>query len=99
LNLEVFPETPELSLLKVIQVVLIGIRFPFKRNPQVGPVRIFQFIQPIIIFDHIEDIKENNQHLRLLLQVDFFVINQYVIFLIFGIPNEDKWEKSNAADF
>lgn len=97
--LKVFPETPELSLLKVIQIVFIGIGFPFKRNPEVGMVRIFQPDQPIVVLDQITDIKENNQHFHLLPQVDFFVIDQYVIFLIFGVPNEDKRKKSNAVNF
>jgi len=97
--LKVFPEPPELSFVKIIQIALVGIGFPFERNPEIGLVRIFQSHQPIVVLDNVEEVKENNQHLHLLPQMDFFVIHQYVIFLIFGVPNEDKREKSNAVNF
>jgi hypothetical protein len=79
--------------------MFIGVSFPFERNSLVCLITVFQFKNPIIILDYIEDIKENNQQLQLLSQMDFFVIDQYFIFLIFGVPNEDKREKSDAANF
>jgi len=79
--------------------MFIGVSFSFKGDSFVCLITIFQLENPVIILDYIEDIKENNQHFQLLPQMDFFVVDQYFIFLIFGFPNEDKREKSNAVNF
>ncbi|MBO9690079.1 MAG: hypothetical protein J7550_00275 [Chryseobacterium sp.] len=96
---KVFPEVPEFSFSEIIQVVFIRVSFSFKRNSSVSQVTIFEFEEPIIVFDNIKDVKENDEHFQLLPQMDFFVIDQYIIFLIFGFPNEDKGKESNAINF
>ncbi len=68
----------------------MGISFSFKRNSSVTKIPVFKFEKPVIIFNNIKNIEENDEHFHLLPQMDFFMINQYIIFLIFGFPNEDK---------
>lgn len=77
----------------------MGIGFSFKRDSFISQKTVFQLEKPIIVFDNIKNVKENNEHFELLSQMDFFVIDKYFIFLIFGFPNEDKGKKSNAIDF
>ena len=64
--LQIFPEAPELSFSKIIQIVLIGIRFPFEWDSFISMIAVFQFEEPVIIFDDIENVEENNQHFQLL---------------------------------
>lgn len=97
--LQIFPEIPEFSFFKIAQITFIGIGFPFEGNSHIGLISIFQPEKPIIIFNNIENIKKYDQHLHLLPQMDFFVIDKCIIFLIFGFPNEDKGKKSNAVNF
>jgi|APAra7269097138_1048543.scaffolds.fasta_scaffold16091_2 hypothetical protein len=99
LILKIFPEVPEFSFSEIVQVVFISISFSFKGNSSVSQIAVFQFEKPIIVFNNVENIEENNEHFQLLLQMDFFVIDQYIIFLIFGFPNEDKGKESNAINF
>ncbi len=79
--------------------MLIRIGFSFKRNSHIGFIAVFQFEKPVIIFDDIENVEKYDEHLQLLAQMDFFVIDKCIIFLIFGFPNEDKGKESNAVNF
>mgnify|MGYP006920631360 CR=1 FL=1 len=89
-TLQIFPETPEFSFFEIIQVLFISIGFSFKWDSFVGQITVFELEKPVIIFNDVENIEENDKHFQLLPQMDFFVIDQYIIFLIFGFPNEDK---------
>ena len=53
----------------------------------------------IIIFDYICEVKKDNQQLQLLLQMNFFVVNEHAILLIFRIFDENKRIKRNAIYF
>lgn len=77
----------------------MGIGFPFKGNPSVGSIAVLQPDQPEIVFGQVKDIEENDEQFRLLPEMNFFMIDEYRIFLIFGIPDEDERKKRNAADF
>ena len=96
---KIFSEAPEFSFSEIIQVIFIGIGFPFKRDSSVSQIAVLKFEEPIIVLNNIEDVKENDEHFQLLTQMDFFVIDQYIIFLIFGFPNEDKGKESDAINF
>lgn len=79
--------------------MFIAVGFSFERNSFIGQVTIFQLEKPVIIFDDIENVEEYNKHFQLLSEMDFLMIDKYIIFLIFGFPNEDKGKKSNAVNF
>ncbi len=79
--------------------MLMGIGFPLEGNPPVGSIAVLQTDQPEIVFAQVQEIKENNQQFRLLPEMNFFMIDEYRIFLIFGVPDEDEGKKRNAADF
>ena len=98
-SLQIFTEAPELPFLQIIQIPFICVGFSFKGDSFVGKITVFKFEKPVVIFDDIKNIKENNEHFELLSQMNFFVIDKYFIFLIFGFPNEDKGKKSNAVNF
>jgi hypothetical protein len=99
LSLQIFPEAPEFPFPQIAQIPFICVCFPFKGDSFIGKITVFEFEKPVIIFDDIKNIKENNKHFELLSQMDFFVIDKYFIFLIFGFPNEDKGKESNAVNF
>ncbi len=98
-TLQIFPEVPEFSFFEIIHAVFVGVSFSFKGDSSISHITVFQFEKPVIIFNNIENIEENNEHFQLLPQMDFFVIDQYIIFLIFGFPNEDKGKECDAINF
>ncbi len=66
LILKVFPEVPQFSFSEIIQVVFISIGFSFKGDSSVGQISVFEFKKPVIVFNTIENIEENNEHFQLL---------------------------------
>ena len=54
---------------------------------------------PIIIFNHIPDIKEDHQHLDLLAKMDFLVIDKHGISPVFLLSEENKRKKGNPCNF
>ncbi len=79
--------------------MFFGVSFSFKRYSFIRQISVFQFKKPVIIFNNVEEVKKDNKHFQLLAQMNFFVIDKYFIFLIFGFPNEDKGKESNAVNF
>lgn len=66
LILKIFPEVPQFSFSEIIQVVFISVGFSFKRDSSVSQITVLQFKKPVIIFNTIENIEENNEHFQLL---------------------------------
>ncbi len=66
LILKIFPEVPQFSFSEIIQVVFISIGFSFKGDSSVGQISVFEFKKPVIVFNTIENIEENDEHFQLL---------------------------------
>jgi hypothetical protein len=46
--------------------MFIGIGFSFKGDSFISLITVLQFEKPVIIFDYIENIEENDEHFQLL---------------------------------
>ncbi len=46
--------------------MFIGISFSFKGDSFVRLITVFQFKKPVIIFDYIKNVEENDEHFQLL---------------------------------
>ena len=75
---------------KIFQMLFMGIRLAFKTDVLIGPVKVLTDQAPDKPFGKIPDVKENDQHFRLLPQVDAFVIDQGRILHQVFISQNDK---------